>query len=137
VLTAFAGLKRRSYLVDLNGRLKPCPPHKDRMGRCQGIFQGHFGEAVKKTDLTDFICRVFAPNPYALPQRSHYMALSKNLTFTHDEHLRPVSAQCPYCGEVMPPPDPGFEAPLQAILWGTQQFIQHRSLKHPEWGEQE
>jgi hypothetical protein len=60
------------------------------------------------------------------------MATSKGLTFTHDEHLRPVSAKCPFCGEVMPPPDPGFDTPIAAIFWGTQQFLKHRSLKHPE-----
>ena len=60
------------------------------------------------------------------------MATSKSLTFTFDEQQRPVSAKCPYCGEEMPPPGPGYEAPLAAILWGTEQFLRHKGLQHPE-----
>jgi len=70
-------------------------------------------------------------------ERSQVMVTSKGLTFTFDEHQHPVSAKCLYCGEEMPPPDPGCEAPLAAIVWGTQQFLKHKSLKHPESSEKE
>ena len=64
------------------------------------------------------------------------MATTTGLTFTLDEHQRPISVKCPFCGEEMPPPSQAFEAPLAAILWGTQQFLKHESLKHPEAGVQ-
>jgi len=60
------------------------------------------------------------------------MSTTTGLTFTLDDHQRPVSVKCPFCGEEMPPPSQAFEAPLAAILWGTQQFLEHESLKHPE-----
>jgi|SRR4051794_13818231 hypothetical protein len=68
---------------------------------------------------------------------SLFMATSKGLLFTFDEHQRPVSAICPYCGEEMPPPDPGQEAPLAAVFWGALEFLKHRSLKHPESSQKE
>jgi hypothetical protein len=60
------------------------------------------------------------------------MATTIGLTFTFDEHQHPVSVKCPFCGEEMPPPTPGLDAPLAVILWGTEQFLKHESLKHPE-----
>jgi hypothetical protein len=62
------------------------------------------------------------------------VSITTALTFTFDEHHRPVSAKCPFCGEEMPPPIPGFDGPLAAVLWCTQQFLKHESLKHPEAG---
>jgi len=61
------------------------------------------------------------------------MAKSSSLTFTFNERQHPVAAVCPYCGEVMPPPGPGYEAPLQVIYWGTEEFLKHRSVEHPEF----
>ena len=60
------------------------------------------------------------------------MATSTALTFTLDENQRPVTIKCPFCGEEMPPPTPEFDTPLAAILWGTQQFLKHESLRHSE-----
>jgi len=67
----------------------------------------------------------------------NFMSTTTGLTFTLDDHQRPVSVKCPFCGEEMPPPTQDFEAPLAAILRGTQQFLEHESLKHPEAGVSE
>ena len=60
------------------------------------------------------------------------MSTTTGLPFTLDKHHNPVSIKCPICGEEMPPPSSRFEAPLDVILWSTEQFLIHESLKHPE-----
>jgi hypothetical protein len=59
------------------------------------------------------------------------MATTTGLTFVFDEHQHPIF-KCPICGEEMPPPSPGLEAPLAVILWCTEQFLKHESLRHSE-----
>jgi hypothetical protein len=60
------------------------------------------------------------------------MATTAALPFTRDEHHHPVSIKCPMCGEEMPPPTSRLESPLDVILWSTERFLEHESLKHPE-----
>jgi len=60
------------------------------------------------------------------------MSTTTGLPFTLDKHHNPVSIKCPICGEEMPLPTSGLAAPLNVILWSTEQFLKHESLKHPE-----
>jgi hypothetical protein len=60
------------------------------------------------------------------------MSTTTGPLFTIDEHHHPVSIKCPICGEEMPRPSSRLEAPLDLILWSTEQFLKHEALKHPE-----
>ena len=53
------------------------------------------------------------------------------LTFSYDPQMRPLSARCTRCGEQMPTHPTELKEPADAILWLSQQFIEHKRLKHP------
>ena len=62
----------------------------------------------------------------------HWSAVMKpELAFTYDADMRPVAARCTACGEPMQSPPPDTRDAVDAIIWLSRHFIQHKLSKHP------
>jgi hypothetical protein len=48
----------------------------------------------------------------------------------YDQEMKPVSAMCTACREMMPKPPADIVNSADIILWFSFKFIEHRRLKH-------
>ena len=54
------------------------------------------------------------------------------LSFVYDPEMRPVSARCSVCGQLMPTPPSTLRDAADMVMWLSQQFLEHKRLKHPQ-----
>jgi|KBSMisStandDraft_5_1062788.scaffolds.fasta_scaffold29187_5 hypothetical protein len=52
------------------------------------------------------------------------------LNVEYDGEMRPISATCTGCREKMPTPPADLIDPADIIVWLSNQYIEHRRLKH-------
>jgi len=53
------------------------------------------------------------------------------LSFIYDPEMRPVSARCSLCGQLIQPPPSTVLDAADMVVWLSQQFIEHKRLRHP------
>lgn len=53
-----------------------------------------------------------------------------SLAFSYDENMRPVLANCTFCGEQMPTAGPAITHPADMIWWVFRRYLQHCDTKH-------
>jgi hypothetical protein len=53
------------------------------------------------------------------------------LKFVYDDKMHPLSATCSGCGERMPKPPADMKDNADTIVWFSEQYIEHKKLKHP------
>ncbi len=58
--------------------------------------------------------------------------MPSELSFIYDPELRPVSAKCSVCGQLMPPPPSMLLDAADMVMWLSKQFLEHKRLNHPE-----
>ena len=63
------------------------------------------------------------------------MPMKTELAFLYDGSMRPTSAKCRLCGEVMPKPDIELSSSADIVLWLSERFLEHKKLEHAEDGE--
>jgi hypothetical protein len=54
------------------------------------------------------------------------MYMKPELAFTYDADMQPISAKCSACGEQMPAPPPNTRDAVDAIIWLSRHFLQHK-----------
>jgi hypothetical protein len=54
------------------------------------------------------------------------------LSFVYDPEMRPVTARCSVCGQLMAPPPSTVRDAADMVMWLSQQFLEHKRLKHPQ-----
>ena len=59
------------------------------------------------------------------------VSVRSELSFSYDEHARPLSAKCAQCGEKMPSPGPELKSSADVIMWFAARFLEHKRLTHP------
>ena len=57
--------------------------------------------------------------------------MCSELSFIYDADMRPVSARCSRCRQLMPPPPSALRDAGDMVMWLSQQFIEHKRLKRP------
>ena len=58
------------------------------------------------------------------------MSKGISLAFRYDENMRPVLANCTFCGEQMPTPGPAITDPADMIWWVFRRYLEHFKTKH-------
>ena len=59
------------------------------------------------------------------------MAWKQELAINLNSDMRPVSATCNICGEMMPLPPFTLKDSADIISWLSGQFLQHKEHQHP------
>ena len=57
-------------------------------------------------------------------------SVPSELVFIYDAEMRPVSAKCSLCGQLMQPPPSTLLDAADMVLWLSQQFLEHKRIKH-------
>ena len=53
------------------------------------------------------------------------------LTIRYNYDLRPSSAQCSSCSQLMPAPPHHLQDAATILMWFSARFLEHRKQKHP------
>jgi len=56
--------------------------------------------------------------------------MRRELQFIYDPDMRPVSARCSLCSELMPMPPSTLRDAADTVMWMSQRFIEHKRLNH-------
>jgi hypothetical protein len=54
------------------------------------------------------------------------------LKVIYDDKMKPICATCTGCGEKMPEPPADLQKSADIIMWLSQKYTEHRSLKHSQ-----
>jgi len=54
------------------------------------------------------------------------------LKVDYNKEMKPISARCTGCREPMPTPSPDLVNSADIIVWLSNQYIEHRRLKHSQ-----
>jgi hypothetical protein len=60
------------------------------------------------------------------------MTTRTELSFGYDRNMKPISGYCTRCGEMMPKPPPDLRSSADIVYWLSQQFLEHKKLKHSQ-----
>lgn len=60
------------------------------------------------------------------------MFIPTDLKVTYDGNMKPIRATCTGCGEKMPPPPPNLQKSADILMWLSEKYTEHRSLRHSE-----
>ena len=56
--------------------------------------------------------------------------MPSELSFMYDPQMRPVSAKCTICGQLMPPPPSHLLDSADLIMWLSGEFLEHKRIEH-------
>ncbi|MBS1806155.1 MAG: hypothetical protein JST28_22660 [Acidobacteria bacterium] len=60
--------------------------------------------------------------------------MKTELVFSYDSMMRPTSAKCRLCGQMMPKPGTELNSSADIVLWVSERFLEHKRLEHPGEG---
>ena len=60
--------------------------------------------------------------------------MRSELHFDYDDSMHPIDAICSACGEKKPKPGPEPQETADTIVWYSEKYIEHRTLKHSQDG---
>jgi len=58
--------------------------------------------------------------------------MKTELAFSYDDSMRPTSARCKLCGQVIASPVAELTSPAEIVMQMSERFLEHKKQQHPE-----